>query len=84
MAHFVLSFDCKNEEHVMWLKDVGECMAKVIGGEKFDILSIVNNSPLPGNPSLENGMEWAYTHFQLCMKYTNAVLHGDAFVPTTK
>ena len=37
MAHFVRSFDCKNESHVMWLKDVGEGMAKTISGEKLDI-----------------------------------------------
>ena len=81
MAHFVRSFDCKNEKHVTWLKDVGEGMAKTISGEKLDILNIVNNNPLPGKPSLDNPMDWAYVHFQLCMKYANAVLNGDAFVP---
>lgn len=84
MSHFVLRFDCNDEKHVMWLKDVGEGMAKVIGGEKFDILTLVNDNPLPGKPSMDNPMDWAYIHFQLCMKYTNAVLHCDAFVPTTK
>lgn len=84
MAHFVRSFDCKNEKHAMWLKDVGEGMAKTIGGEKLDILTIVNDNPLPGKPSMDNPMEWAYVHFQLCMKYATAVLNVDAFVPTTK
>ena len=84
MAHFVRSFDCKNEKHVMWLKDVGEGMVKTIGGEKLDILNIVNNNQLHGKPSLDNPMDWAYVHFQLCMKYATAVLNVDAFVPTTK
>lgn len=83
MAHFVRSFDCKDESHVMWLKDVGEVTAKAIGGRKLNIIATVNNNPLPGKPSMENPMDWAYVHFQLCMKYTNAVLHGDAFVPTS-
>lgn len=82
MAHFVRSFDCKKESHVMWLKDVGEGMAKAIGGDKLDILKFVNDNPLPGAPSIDNPVDWAYVHFQLCMKYTNAVLHCDAFVPT--
>jgi len=31
-----------------------------------------------------NPMDWAYIHFQLAMKYTNAVLNGDAFIPSGK
>lgn len=81
MAHFVRSFDCKNEDHTMWLKKVGGDMAKSIGGDHVDIMSVVNDNPLPGNPTIENPMDWAYVHFQLCMKYANAVLNGDAFVP---
>ncbi len=84
MAHFVRSFDCKDESHVMWLKDVGEGMAKTISGEKLDVLKFVNENPLPGKPSIDNPVDWAYVHFQLCMKYSNAVLHCDAFVPTAK
>ena len=82
MAHFVRSFDCKNEEHVMWLKDVGQAMAKSIGGDRINIIQVVNENPLPGKPSIDNPINWAYVHFQLCMKYTNAVLSCDAFVPT--
>jgi hypothetical protein len=81
MAHFVRSFDCNDETHAMWLKDVGEALAKTISGEKLDIIKIVNDNPLPGSPSMDNPMEWAYIHFQLCMKYANAVLHRDAFIP---
>jgi hypothetical protein len=65
----------------MWLKKVGGDMAKSIGGDHVDIMSVVNDNPLPGNPTIENPMDWAYVHFQLCMKYANAVLNGDAFVP---
>jgi hypothetical protein len=66
------------------LKDVGEGMAKTISGEKLDILQFVNTNPLPGKPSIDNPVDWAYVHFQLCMKYANAVLQCDAFVPTAK
>jgi hypothetical protein len=44
MAHFVRSFDCKIEEHAMWLKKVGGVMARSIGGESIDILSTVNTT----------------------------------------
>lgn len=85
MVNFVKGFDCKNESHVMWLKKVGGAMARVTdGGDKVDIIGIVNDNPIEGNPKMDNPMDWAYIHFQLAMKYTNAVLNGDAFVPPPK
>jgi hypothetical protein len=84
MANFVKEFDCNNETHVMWLKKIGEAMAKSTNGERVDVISIVNNNPLPGKPTMSNPIDWAYIHFQLAMKYTNAVLNCDAFVPVTK
>ena len=50
MSNFVKSFDCKNEEHVMWLKKVGQDMAKATGGEKVDVIASVNDNPLPQKP----------------------------------
>jgi len=84
MADFVKIFDCKNERHVMWLRDAGQAMAKTISGERLDITMIVNNNPLPGTPQMSNPADWAYIHFQLAMKYANAVLNCDAFVPSCK
>ena len=81
---FVKNFDCKNEKHVMWLKEVGWGMAKITAGEKYDITMTVNANPLTGNPKMSNPMDWAYIHFQLAMKYTNAVLNSDAFIPSNK
>ena len=82
MAEFVKNFDCKNEEHVMWLKEIGKGMAKVSTGEKFDIAKVANNNPLPGKPKMKNPMDWAQSHLQLCMKYSQAVLRGVAHIPT--
>ena len=84
MADFVTKFDCKNEAHVMWLKDVGQAMAQSISGERVDISMIVNGNPLPEHPKMSNPADWAYIHFQLAMKYANAVLSCDAFVPSNK
>jgi hypothetical protein len=80
----VKEFNCKNEEHVMWLKEVGQAMAKATGGDRIDVISVVNNNPLPHSPKMTNVAEWAYIHFQLAMKYANEVLNGAAFVPSNK
>lgn len=82
MTDFVKNFDCKNEEHVLWLKHVGEVMTKVTMGEKVDLVSAVNTNPLANSPKMSNPADWAYIHFQLAMKYSTAVLSGNAFVPT--
>jgi len=81
MTEFVKAFDCNNEAHVMWLKSVGQAMAKSMDGVRVDVAGIVNDNPLTGKPKMKNVADWAYIHFQLAMKYTNAVLSCDAFVP---
>lgn len=82
MTDFVKNFDCKNEEHVLWLKLVGEVMTKATMGEKVDLVSTVNTNPLINSPKMSNPADWAYIHFQLAMKYSTAVLSGNAFIPT--
>lgn len=82
MTDFVKNFDCKNKEHVLWLRDVGQAMAKATSGERVDIEKIVNDNPMDGNTTMKNMMDWAYIHFQLAMKYSNAVLSCDAYLPT--
>ena len=84
MSDFVRNFDCNNEEHVMWLKEVGRGMAKVSAGERYDIIKIANGNPLPGKPKMKNPMDMAEVHFMLAMKYATAVLDGAAFVPSKK
>lgn len=85
MADFVKPFDCKNESHVMWLKHLGATMALSLSGDKkIDMASAINENPLPGKPSVTNVTDFAYIHFQLCMKYANAVLSCVAFVPKAK
>jgi hypothetical protein len=84
MSDFVKGFDCKNETHIMWLKEVGRVMAQTTDGKRVDIIGTVNGNPIQGSPQMKNVMDWAYVHFQLTMKYANAVLNGQAFVPTGK
>ena len=81
---FVKKFNCKDEKHVMWLKEVGSGMAKVTAGERYDITAVVNDNQIKGKPKMDKPLDWAYVHFQLCMKYANAVLNEDAFIPGSK
>lgn len=75
----VKEFNPREESHVMWLKSVNDAMTKATAGERVDVAKVWNNNPM-GVP-LENVVELAYQHFQVAMKYANAVLASDAFIP---
>ena len=80
---FVKEFDPKNEEHVLWLQRIDESMAKASDQEKYggeDFMKVVNENPF--GIKMTNPMQWAESHFQLCMKYSQAVLRGVAYIPT--
>ena len=58
MVNFVKGFECQNESHVMWLKKVGGAMARATGGgDKVDIIGIVNDNPIEGNPKMDNPID---------------------------
>ena len=84
-TEFVKPFDCKNEAHVMWFKSLGETMVKSLNGDKkINMAAAIDENPLPGKPRVQNVMDFPYVHFQLAMKYSTAVLNGDAFITNTK
>jgi len=76
---FIGLFDPTDENHVLWLREVDDAMSNVSDGKKIDLIKVVNANPM--KTTEKNMMDWAYTHFQLCMKYTQAVLRGKAYVP---
>ena len=49
------------------------------GQKKLDLEKLVNGNPF--NEKLDNFMDWAYAHFSIAMKYSDAVLNGTAFIP---
>jgi hypothetical protein len=80
---FVKQFDPIRESDVLWLQKIDEAMRKASDQEKYgsvEFLKIVNDNPY--GIKMTNPMEWAESHFQLCMKYSQAVLRGVAFIPT--
>lgn len=80
MTELVKKFDCKNQQHVEWLKYFTNAMAKATSGEKadVDIVKTMNENPLGVKVEIPS---MPYIHFQLAMKYTTAVLNGHAWIP---
>ena len=76
---FVGLFDPTDEAHVLWLREVDDAMSRTTNGKRVDMKNVINNNPM--KLTEHNMLDWAYTNFQLCMKYTQGVLRGKAFVP---
>ncbi len=82
---FIKKFDPTREEDVLWLQKIDEAMTRASDQEKYgsiDFMKIVNENPY--GITMKNPMEWAESHFQLCMKFTQAVLRGVAYIPTKR
>lgn len=76
---FVKKFNPNEKEHVMWLKDVCTAMSMASSGDHIDIVTVANSNSF--GCRLKSPLDFAAVHFQLAMKYTAAVLSGDAWVP---
>ena len=78
---FVKELDPTNETHVTWLKNIDTVMVEMNDLSKSkDLMKIVNENPF--GIKMNNPMDWAQSHFQLCMKYSQAVFRGVAHIPT--
>jgi hypothetical protein len=74
----VKKFDPKNKEHVLWLRSINKGMAMVTDGRKCDVVQLMNSNPMGEKV---DAVEFAYQHFTLCMKFTNAIFDGTAYIP---
>jgi hypothetical protein len=81
MASIVTKFDPSKEVHVLWLQKVDTTMVGITEQKKLHLDKIVNDNPIV--TSKVDMVEWAFTHFQIAMKYSQAVLRGTAFIPKT-
>jgi len=80
-VNVVKKFDPKDKDHVLWLRSINRGMAMVTDGKRCDVVKLMNDNPMQEKVDPQ---EFAYQHFTLCMKYTNAVFDGTAFIPEQK
>ena len=77
---FVSKFDPTNKVHVLWLQKIDDAMVDVMTDKKkIDIVQLVNDNPFKAK--IKNPLDWADAHFQIALKYSQAVLRGSAFIP---
>jgi len=79
---FVEKFNPRTQSHVEWLKAMGEQMESLDPKTQMNLSKSVNQNPMKAR--MNNPLDWVYIHFSLAMKYTKAVLSGEAWVPSQK
>lgn len=79
---FVTKFNPRDQEHVEWLKEMGAQMEALDPMKQMNLSKLVNQNPMKAR--MNNPLDWVYIHFSLAMKYTNAVLAGEAWAPPRK
>jgi hypothetical protein len=77
---FASRFQPQQESHVLWMKRVvhtlGEMMSK-----KVNIVDVINSNPMGVEITESDIMDIVFIQFSLAMKYTKAILDGEAWVP---
>ena len=77
---FASRFQPQQQSHVLWMKRVvhtlGEMMSK-----KVNIVDVINSNPMGVEITESDIMDIVFIQFSLAMKYTKAILDGEAWVP---
>lgn len=81
---FINAFDPKQKSHVIWLKKMTD-LADSMGDPKkhMSLVAEVNSNPMGVKLDNRDALMWVEIHFGVAMKYTRAVLNGNAVVPMT-
>tara|TARA_R110002153_G_scaffold193634_5_gene347041 strand:- start:1 stop:270 length:270 start_codon:yes stop_codon:yes gene_type:complete len=80
---FASQFQPQQESHVLWMKRVMASLNEMMS-KKVNILNIMNTNPMEVKMSENDIMDIVFIQFSLAMKYTKAILDGEAWVPPQK
>jgi len=84
LSTFIKAFDPAKKDHVVWLKKMTD-MAETLGDPKRhqSLVAEINSNPLGVKLDHRDALMWVEIHFGIAMKYTKAVLKGEAVIPAT-
>lgn len=76
-------FQPQQESHVLWMKHSMTSLNEMMN-KKVNLLHIMNSNPMQVKMSEKDMLDIVFIHFSLAMKYTKAILEGEAWVPPQK
>jgi hypothetical protein len=74
---FASRFQPQQQSHVLWMKRV----VHTLGDRKVNIVDVINSNPMGVEITESDIMDIVFIQFSLAMKYTKAILDGEAWVP---
>ena len=80
---FASQFQPQQESHVLWMKRVVTSLNDMMS-KKVNLLHVMNSNPMQVKMSEKDIMDIVFIQFSLAMKYTKAILDGEAWVPPQK
>ena len=83
VREFATKFQPQQESHVLWMKLVMLSLNEMMS-TKVNILNIMNSNPMGVSLTEKDIMDIVFIQFSLAMKYTKAILDGEAWVPPQK
>lgn len=84
VSSFIKAFDPAKKDHVVWLKKMTD-IAETLGDPKRHqaLVAEINSNPMGVKLDHRDALMWVEIHFGIAMKYTQAVLKGEAVIPAT-
>jgi len=84
VSSFIKAFEPAKKDHVVWLKKMTD-IAETLGDPKRHqaLVAEINSNPMGVKLDHRDALMWVEIHFGVAMKYTRAVLNGEAIIPAT-
>ena len=74
---FASRFQPQQQSHVLWMKRV----VHTLGDMGVNIVDVINSNPMNVEIAESDIMDIVFIQFSLAMKYTKAILDGEAWIP---
>ena len=80
VREFATKFQPQQESHVLWMKRVMTTLNKA----EVSVVPVLKSNPMNVPFSEKDAFDIVFIQFSLAMKYTKAILDGEAWVPPQK
>jgi hypothetical protein len=80
VREFASKFQPRQESHVLWMKRVMMTLNEM----KVGVVPLMTTNPMNVPFSEKDAFDIVFIQFSLAMKYTKAILEGEAWVPPQK
>ena len=75
------AFEPQNKDHALWLRDMHQMARTLDPTKQSPMHKLLTKNPMNVKVQKEEILEFVHIHFVVSMKYSEAVLNGEAWTP---